>query len=52
MKKIGFLISAMIFSQVVFGQINVISNGNVGIGTNNPQNKLHVNGALLVSYGT
>lgn len=44
MKKIGFLISAMIFSQVVFGQFKVIQNGNVGIGTNNPQQKLQVEG--------
>lgn len=51
MKKIGFFIAAVMFSQIVFGQINVVSNGNVGIGTNNPQNKLHVNGALLISYG-
>lgn len=44
MKKFTLILTAMISCQIVFGQLKVVQNGNVGIGTNNPQQKLQVEG--------
>ncbi|MFA7401800.1 MAG: T9SS type A sorting domain-containing protein [Bacteroidales bacterium] len=44
MKRLAFILTVMMGCQIVFGQLKVVQNGNVGIGTNNPQQKLQVEG--------
>jgi len=44
MKRLAFILTVMMGCQMVFGQLKVVQNGNVGIGTNNPQQKLQVEG--------
>lgn len=56
-KKVGLIvilaISMQAYSQLYVpnGVVNTSSNGNVGIGTNNPQESLDVNGRLRVNGG-
>ena len=49
MKKFTLILTAMISCQIVFGQLKVVQNGNVGIGTNNPLHKLQVNGTTYLN---
>ncbi|WP_392436808.1 hypothetical protein ACF3N7_07310 [Cruoricaptor ignavus] len=56
-KKVGLIvilaISMQAYSQLYIpnGVVNTSSNGNVGIGTNNPQESLDVNGRLRINGG-
>ena len=52
MKRLAFILIVMMCCQIVFGQLKVVQNGNVGIGTNNPQYKLQVNGEFYMKYGS
>ncbi|MFA5639002.1 MAG: hypothetical protein WC142_09885 [Bacteroidales bacterium] len=49
MKKFTLILTAMISCQMVFGQLKVVQNGDVGIGTNNPLHKLQVNGTTYLN---
>lgn len=46
LKKITILCSFLLVCTLVFPQLRVISNGNLGIGISSPAEKLHLNGSI------